>query len=72
MTKWEYKSIVGLLNSSGALGGLLKGWNLKAETNDTVKDLGEEGWEMVSITSINVLGFTKNVLMIFKRPKESS
>ena len=69
MIKWEYKSVVGLLDSSDVLGGLIKGWHLKAKSNDEVQKLGEEGWELVGLTDIGVLGATKNLLLVFKRPK---
>jgi hypothetical protein len=68
--KWEYRSVVGLLDSSDVLGGLLKGWHLKSESEADVQKLGEEGWELVGLTDIGILGSTKNVLLVFKRPKE--
>ena len=70
MIKWEYKSVVGLLDSSDVIGGLLKGWHLKSESEADVQKLGEEGWELVGLTDIGILGSTKNVLLVFKRPRE--
>jgi hypothetical protein len=55
---------------SDALGGLIKGWHLKAITDDEVQKLGEEGWELVGLTDIGLLGSTKNVLLVFKRPMQ--
>ena len=72
MTRWEYKSVVGLLDSSDALGGLVRGWHLKSESAEEAAELGEAGWELVGLTDIAILGNTKNVLLVFKRPKESS
>jgi len=65
MTKWEYKSVVGLLD-----GGLIKGWHLKSQSDEEVQKLGDAGWELVGLTDIGILGSTKNVLLVFKRPKE--
>jgi len=70
MTKWEYKSMVGRLDSSDVLGGLIKGWHLKSESEADVQKLGEEGWELVGLTDIGIFGATKNVLLVCKRPKE--
>ena len=70
MTKWEYKSAVGLLDSSDVLGGLIKGWHLKSKSEADVQKLGEEGWELVGLTDIGIFGATKNVLLVFKRRKE--
>ena len=70
MTKWEYKSVVGLLDSSDALGGLAKGWDLKTDSGEELQALGDAGWELVGLTDIGIFGSTKNVLMVFKRPKQ--
>ena len=34
--------------------------------------LGEEGWELISISSVNFKsGATDNIAMVFKRPREA-
>lgn len=70
MTRWEYKSIVGVLDSCEALGGLTKGWNLKTDSRAEIETLGDEGWELVGLTDVGIMGANKNVLLMFKRPRE--
>ena len=70
MTKWEYKYAVGLLESTDTLGGVIKGTHLKSVSEADVQKLGDEGWELVGLTDVNLGGSTKNVLLVFKRPKE--
>ena len=70
MTKWEYKYTVGLLETTDTLGGVIKGSHLKSVSEAEVQQLGEEGWELVGLTNVNLGGSTKNMLMVFKRPRE--
>lgn len=70
MTRWEYKYAVGLLETTDALGGVIKGSHLKGVSEAEIEQLGEEGWELVGLTSVNLSGTTKNLLLAFKRPKE--
>lgn len=70
MTRWEYKSITGILDSSEALGGLVKGWNLKPDSKAEIETLGDGGWELVGLTDVGIMGANKNVLLMFKRPRE--
>jgi len=70
MTKWEYKTEVGLLGTTDTLGGTVKGSYLKSTTEDDIHRLGEEGWELVGLTGVSVGGSTKSVLLLFKRPME--
>lgn len=65
--KWEYKFAVGLLESTDTLGGVVKGSHLKAVSEDEIRKLGEEGWELVGMATINHAGSTKNLLLAFRR-----
>ena len=59
MTKWEYKVIN------------IRSENYRLDPNCVreLNVLGDEGWELVSITSVNFkTGATDNIAMVFKRP----
>lgn len=59
MTRWEYKVIN------------IRSENYRLDPNSVreLNALGEEGWELVSITSVNFkTGATDNIAMVFKRP----
>lgn len=61
MRKWEYK----IIN--------IRSENYRLDTNAATQlnVLGEEGWELISITSVNFKsGATDNIAMVFKRPVE--
>ncbi|HXT50333.1 MAG TPA: DUF4177 domain-containing protein [Thermoanaerobaculia bacterium] len=58
MAKWEYK----IIN--------IRSENYRLDPNSVgqLNTLGEEGWELVSITSVNFkTGATDNIAMVFKR-----
>ena len=58
MTKWEYK----IIN--------IRSENYRLDPNSVTQlnALGDEGWELVSITSVNFkTGATDNIAMVFKR-----
>ena len=58
MTKWEYK-IINIRSEN---------YRLDPEAAPKLNVLGEEGWELVSITSVNFKsGATDNIAMVFKR-----
>ncbi len=59
MTQWEYK----IIN--------IRSENYRLDPNAAVQMnlLGEEGWELVSNTSVNFKsGATDNIALVFKRP----
>jgi hypothetical protein len=59
MTKWEYK----LLNIRS------EHYRLDPAAATEMNRLGDDGWELVSITSVNFkTGATDNIAMTFKRP----
>jgi selenocysteine lyase/cysteine desulfurase len=59
MTKWEYK-IINIRSEN---------YRLDPNAATQLNQLGEEGWELVSITSVNFkTGATDNIAMVFKRP----
>ena len=59
MTRWEYK-IINIRSENYRLDPL-KAPELTA--------LGEQGWELVGLTSVNFKsGATDNIAMVFKRP----
>ena len=58
--RWEYK----IINIRS------EGYRLDPVYTDRLNALGEEGWELVSITSVNFkTGATDNIGMVFKRRK---
>jgi hypothetical protein len=61
MTRWEYKVIN------------IRSENYRLDPNSATEltRLGQEGWELVSITSVNFkTGATDNIAMVFKRPSD--
>jgi Domain of unknown function (DUF4177) len=62
MKKWEYK-IINIRSEN---------YRLDPRQDVELNKLGEEGWELVSITSINFkTGATDHIGMVFKREKPS-
>ncbi len=61
--KWEYMTL------KFATTGFWRGGNLNTDTfNQKLNDLGEEGWELVSIFDTNhSQGATRDVVAVFKR-----
>ena len=60
MTKWEYH-IINIRSET---------YRLDPNAARELDALGEEGWELISITSVNFKsGATDNIAMVFKRPK---
>jgi len=58
-TRWEYK-IINIRSEN---------YRLDPNAAPQLTSLGEEGWELVSITSVNFkTGATDNIAMVFKRP----
>ena len=58
-SKWEYK-IINIRSEN---------YRLDPNAAPQLNTLGEEGWELVSITSVNFkTGATDNIAMVFKRP----
>ena len=63
MTRWEYK-IINVRSES---------YRLDPAAATELDPLGAEGWELVSITSVNFkTGATDNIAMVFKRPRLES
>lgn len=59
MTKWEYK-IINIRSEN---------YRLDPNAAPQLDLLGESGWELISITSVNFKsGATDNIAMVFKRP----
>ncbi len=59
MTRWEYH----IIN--------IRSENYRLDPNAVVElnELGGQGWELISITSVNFKsGATDNIAMVFKRP----
>ena len=60
MPKWEYR-IINIRSEN---------YRLDPAAAAELNRLGEEGWELVSITSVNFkTGATDNIAMVFKRPR---
>jgi hypothetical protein len=66
--RWEYRTV--MFDVTGwFLGGVLDG----AKFNDRLNQLGEEGWELVSVFDTNLhQGGTRNVVAVLKRPLSES
>ncbi len=57
--RWEYR----IINIRS------EGYRLDPAYEDELNELGDEGWELVSITAINFkTGATDHIGMVFKRP----
>ena len=62
MTKWEYH-IINIRSEN---------YRLDPNAAGQLTELGQAGWELVSITSVNFKsGATDNIAMVFKRPRVS-
>lgn len=58
MTKWEYK-IINVRSEN---------YRLDPHADAQLNELGADGWELVTITSVNFKsGATDNIAMVFKR-----
>ena len=63
MTRWEYK-IINIRSES---------YRLDPASVESLDRLGDQGWELVSITSVNFkTGATDNIAMVFKRPRAAA
>lgn len=59
MTQWEYK-IINVRSEN---------YRLDPNAASELNRLGEDGWELISITSVNFKsGATDNIALVFKRP----
>jgi len=59
MTRWEYK-VINVRSES---------YRLDPNCVVRLNELGEDGWELIGITSVNFKsGATDNIAMVFKRP----
>ncbi len=60
MTRWQYK-IINIRSEH---------YRLDPDASIQMDDLGDEGWELVGLTSVNFKsGATDNIAMVFKRPR---
>ncbi|NJL28918.1 MAG: DUF4177 domain-containing protein [Thermoanaerobaculia bacterium] len=60
MVRWEYK-IINVRSEN---------YRLDPNAASRLDELGEEGWELVGLTSINFKsGATDNIALVFKRPR---
>lgn len=63
--KWEYRTI-----KLAATGFLMGGKIDEAKLDQMMNDLGDQGWELASAVDTNeAYGSTRDVVVIFKRPK---
>ena len=63
MTRWEYR-IINIRSEN---------YRLDPAAAQELTRLGDDGWELVSITSVNFKsGATDNIGMVFKRPRAVS
>jgi hypothetical protein len=61
MTQWEYH-VINIRSEK---------YRLDPNCVHELNELGTEGWELISITSVNFkTGATDNIAMVFKRPVE--
>ena len=59
MSKWEYK-IINIRSEN---------YRLDPNAVTQLNDFGDEGWELVGLTSVNFKsGATDNIALVFKRP----
>ena len=63
--KWEYKTVK--LGAKGMLGGKFD----ESHLDTLMNSLGNDGWELAAAFDTNQdFGSTRDVVVIFKRPKE--
>ncbi len=63
--QWEYRTIK--LPAKGFLGGKFD----EATLNESMNQLGSEGWELITGFDTNKsYGETRDIVIIFKRPKK--
>jgi hypothetical protein len=61
MVRWEYK-IINVRSEN---------YRLDPNAASRLDELGDEGWELVGLTSVNFkTGATDNIALVFKRPRE--
>lgn len=61
MVRWEYK-IINVRSEN---------YRLDPNAVGRLDELGDEGWELVGLTSVNFkTGATDNIALVFKRPRE--
>ena len=74
MQKWEYKHLFRVRTHKTAIVGLHHAKEWDKNIVGMLPELGEEGWELVAITSRSgaaldgLSGFTNEELWVFKRP----
>ena len=74
MQRWEYKIItIKRVRSGGLLSATIE-WDSKINIEDELQNLGENGWELVSIVPVADFantgsGYTHELRYVFKRPK---
>lgn len=64
---WEYKTIH--LNLPVSDYRAKKAEAILSDLEPLLNKAGEDGWELVSTLATAVLGYTKSIVVIFKRPK---
>jgi hypothetical protein len=64
MTRFEYKTISVSTKKKNAFSMIYLD---KEKLNESLKDLGEQGWELVSTINHNLGGSMVEILMVFKR-----
>ena len=84
MQRWEYKSISVARAAANLIGWTVPDWSLWTEDDKPLsapvslgpklKQLGDQGWELVSVipisnhTATGTAGFTSQMIYFFKRP----
>jgi len=73
LTKWEYKTLHLAVDEYNAGEGFFKwrlGQDLESDAEDRLSELGDEGWELISVMPIDPPGITsgtRNAVAFFKR-----
>lgn len=75
MQKWQYSAIASNNTGASIAGKTSKGlWRKKNRDGktdwDIIREMGQDGWELISATPITFGGTTLEVLFTFKRPIE--
>jgi|GEM_PF-1100488 hypothetical protein len=64
MIRFEYKTVSVSTKKKNAFSMIYLD---KEKLNECLKDLGEQGWELVSTINHNISGSMIEILMVFKR-----
>jgi hypothetical protein len=70
MQKWKYLTLVHVADMKNNKAYWFGNEEDTRSAQEILEQLGEEGWELVSVTSVSMRGNTQGLNYYFKRPVE--